>query len=309
MSNHTKVAIIGSGPAGWTAALYAARANLEPVIFTGMQIGGQLTITTDVENYPGFPDGIMGPELMDRMHKQAERFGTKVIMEDVMSVDFHQKPFVLNGDSTNYTADTVILSTGAQAMWLGLESEDKFKGYGISACATCDAIFFKDKTVAVVGGGNTAVTEALHLTHYAKEVYLIHRRDSLKAEPILSQRLKENKKIKFLWNSVLDEVLGEIEPKKKVTGARIKSTIDNSTQDVQLDGIFIAIGHKPNSSLFKDFLDIDEHGYVITDGVKTKIPGIFAAGDLQDKIYRQAATAVGTGCMAALEAQWFCDNL
>ena len=304
---HTKVAIIGSGAAGWTAAIYAARANLEPVLFTGMQVGGQLTITTDVENFPGFPDGIQGPELMNRMQKQAEKFGTKCFFEDVVDIDFSVRPFKITGDSQQCTADTIIVCTGAEAMWLGLESETKLRGHGVSACATCDGMFFKDKIVAVVGGGNTAVTEAIHLSHFAKKVYVIHRKDHLRAESILQERIQKNEKIEFIWNNEIEEILGN----EKVNGVKLNNVITNERINLPLDGVFIAIGHRPNTSLVNGKLEIDSHGYIITKSgtTQTSVSGVFAAGDVQDKLYRQATTAVGTGCMAALEAQWFIENM
>lgn len=301
----TKVLIIGSGPAGCTAAIYAARANMNPIMVRGMQPGGQLTITTDVENYPGFADPIQGPWLMQQMEQQSENVGTKIINDHITKVDFSSKPFVAEGMmGDKYIADTVIISTGAQAKWLGLESEEKFMGFGVSGCATCDGFFFKGKEVMVVGGGNTAVEEALFLTNFASKVTLVHRRNSLRAEKIMQDRLFKHPKIEIIWNHQLDEVLGSNEP-KSVTGARLKNTETGETHEVKVDGIFIAIGHKPNTELFAGQLEMDSEGYIITTPgtTKTSIEGVYAAGDVQDKIYRQAITAAGTGCMAALEAE------
>ncbi len=304
---HTKVLILGSGPAGLTAAIYAARANLAPVIVAGMQPGGQMTITTDVENYPGFPDVIQGPWLMEQMQKQAEHVGAKVMHDLITSLDLSKRPFTCIGDSGDtYTGDTLIVTTGASARWLGLESEKKYQGFGVSACATCDGFFFRGKEVAVVGGGNTAVEEALYLTNHATKVTLVHRRDSLRAEKILQQRLFEHPKVQVIWDSAIDEVLGKDGP-LGVTGARVKNVNTGTTQDLKIDGLFIAIGHTPNTDLFKGVLDMDENGYLVTqaDSTRTNIPGVFAAGDVQDHVYRQAVTAAGTGCMAALEADRF----
>lgn len=301
--HHTKVLIIGSGPAGYTAAIYAARANLEPLMVTGMQPGGQLTITTDVENYPGFAETIQGPWLMEQMRAQAEHVGTKIIYDAIEQVDFSKRPFVCKAQSGDtFTAETVIISTGAQARWLGLESETAFRGYGVSGCATCDGFFFKGKPVAVVGGGNTAVEEALYLTNHASKVTLVHRRDQLRAEKVLQKRLLEHPKIEVIWNHVLEEVVGEESP-KAVTGVRLKDTKDGSLQELNVEGVFIAIGHDPTTRLFKDHLTLDEEGYIVCNGVETNIEGVFAAGDVQDKVYRQAVTAAGQGCMAALEAE------
>lgn len=311
MKHKTKVAIIGSGPAGLTAAIYAARANLQPIVINGIQPGGQLTITTDVENYPGFADPIQGPWLMEQMNKQAENVGAKIVYDHIKEVDFSKRPFLLTGESDDvYEADSVIISTGAQAKWLGLPSEKKFQGFGVSGCATCDGFFFKNKEVIVVGGGNTAVEEAIYLTHHVKKVYLVHRRDSLKSEKILQDRLFKNDKIEMIWNHELKEVLGSEQP-KSVTGAILKNTKTGEEKTMNIDGIFIAIGHKPNSDLFKNTgLEMDEEGYLITkpDSTKTNIEGIFACGDIQDKIYRQAVTAAGTGCMSALEAEKFLNK-
>jgi thioredoxin reductase (NADPH) len=307
-THKTKVAIIGSGPAGFAAAIYAARANLEPIIINGMQPGGQLTITTDVENYPGFADVIQGPWLMEQMEKQAVHVGTKIFHDHIKQVDFSSRPFRLIGESDDvYEASTVVIATGAQAKWLGLESEKKFQGFGVSGCATCDGFFFKNKEVIVVGGGNSAVEEALYLTNHAKKVYVVHRRDKFKSEKILQDRLFKNPKIEVIWNHALDEVLGNENP-KSVTAARLKSTASGEIREMKIDGIFIAIGHKPNSDLFKNTgIEIDPEGYILTkpNSTATNISGIYAAGDIQDKIYRQAVTAAGTGCMAALEIEKF----
>ena len=304
---HTKVLILGSGPAGLTAAIYAARANLAPIIVAGMQPGGQMTITTDVENYPGFPDVIQGPWLMEQMQKQAEHVGAKVMHDLIVKIDLSKRPFTLTGDSGDvYTADTVIVTTGASARWLGLESEKKFQGFGVSACATCDGFFFRGKEVMVVGGGNTAVEEALYLTNHATKVTLVHRRDHFRAEKILQDRLFKNPKIQVIWDSAVDEVIGKEGP-LTVTGVRLKNVKTGAPQDIKTDGLFVAIGHTPNTELFKGVLEMDENGYLITaaDSTRTKIPGVFAAGDVQDHVYRQAVTAAGTGCMAALEADRF----
>ncbi|HAA91923.1 MAG TPA: thioredoxin-disulfide reductase [Rhodospirillaceae bacterium] len=305
--HHSKVLIVGSGPAGYTAAIYAARASLEPLIVAGMQPGGQMTITTDVENYPGFEEVIQGPWLMEQMQKQAEAVGTKMIYDMINDVDFTQRPFKMTGDmGDTYTGDTVIIATGAQARWLGLESEEKFQGFGVSACATCDGFFFKDQEVAVVGGGNTAVEEALYLTNHATKVTLIHRRDALRAEKILQDRLFNHEKVQVMWDSVLDEVLGGGDP-LEVTGVRVKNVKTNETSDLDLQGLFIAIGHDPATEIFKGKVDMDDEGYILTapDSTATNIPGVFAAGDVKDKTYRQAVTAAGMGCMAALEAEKF----
>ncbi len=304
LNKKTKVLIIGSGPAGLSAAIYAARASLEPILIHGMQPGGQLTITTDVENYPGFAETIQGPWLMQEMEKQAEKVGTQMVHDYVEKVDMQSRPFkahTANGDI--YEADSIIISTGAQAKWLGLESEQKFQGYGVSGCATCDGFFFKNRDVVVIGGGNTAVEEALYLTNHAKKVYLIHRRDELRAEKMLQSKLHKNEKITMVWDSELHEVLGTDQP-KSVTGVKIKNTKSGEISEINCEGVFIAIGHKPNTDMFKEHLDMDEEGYIITapDSTKTNIDGVFAAGDVQDKIFRQAITAAGTGCMAALEA-------
>lgn len=307
-THKTKVAIIGSGPAGYTAAIYAARANLEPIIINGIQPGGQLTITTEVENYPGFADAIQGPWLVEQMEKQAVHVGTKIFHDQIIEVDFSKRPFKLVGESGDiFEADAVVIATGAQAKWLGLESEKKFQGFGVSGCATCDGFFFRGKEVIVVGGGNSAVEEALYLTNHAKKVYVVHRGEKFKAEKILQDRLFKNEKIEVIWNSVLEEVVGNENP-KYVTAARLKNVKDNSITEKKIDGIFIAIGHKPNSDLFKNSgIEIDSEGYVVTkpNSTATTISGVYAAGDIQDKIYRQAVTAAGTGCMAALEIEKF----
>lgn len=302
---HAKVLILGSGPAGYTAAIYASRAMLEPVLIQGIQPGGQLTITTDVENYPGFAETIQGPWLMEQMKEQAEHVGTKIIGDIIVKAELDVKPVRLTGDSgTVYTADTLIICTGAQAKWLGLESETKFQGFGVSACATCDGFFYRGKDVAVIGGGNTAVEEALFLTNFASKVTLVHRRDELRAEKILSNRLLNHEKIEVKWDCVLDEVLGTEEP-MGVTGARLKNVKTGDTEDIAVDGVFIAIGHAPSSELFTGQLDMKPSGIIITapNSTATSVPGVYAAGDVTDDIYRQAVTAAGMGCMAALEAE------
>ena len=309
-TKHTKVLIIGSGPAGYTAAVYAARAMLKPILVHGMQPGGQLTTTTDVENYPGFKDVIQGPWLMDQMKGQAEAVGTEMIQDHIKSIDLKKTPFEAFGDSGQvYTAESIIISTGAQARWLNIDSEQNFRGFGVSACATCDGFFFKDKTVAVVGGGNAAVEEAMFLTKFASKVQLIHRRDSLRAEKMLQKKLMENKKIEIIWDSVVEEVIGDKDP-KNVTGIKIKNLKSKEITDLKIDGLFIAIGHDPATELFKDQLDMDKEGYLITkpDSTATNVPGIYAAGDVKDKTYRQAVTAAGMGCMAALEAEKFLSH-
>ncbi|MCA0201449.1 MAG: thioredoxin-disulfide reductase [Proteobacteria bacterium] len=306
-NTHTKVLILGSGPAGLTAAIYSARANLAPIVVAGMQPGGQMTITTDVENYPGFPDVIQGPWLMEQMQKQAEHVGARMVSDTIVKLDLTKRPFTLVGDSGDtYTADTLIISTGASARWLGIESEKKYQGFGVSACATCDGFFFRGKEVVVIGGGNTAVEEALYLTNHATKVTLIHRRDSLRAEKILQKRMFEHPKIQVIWDSVVDEVLGKDAP-PGVTGVRVRNIKTNAVQELKVDGMFVAIGHTPNTDLFKGVLDMDENSYLVTqaDSTRTNIPGVFAAGDVQDHVYRQAVTAAGTGCMAALEADRF----
>lgn len=304
--NHFKVVIIGSGPAGLTAAIYTARANLSPVVFEGLQPGGQLTITTEVENFPGFEHGIQGPELMDVMRKQAQRFGAQSIYKDITEVDFSKRPFRLKSYDEEYFADAVIISTGASARMLGLESEAKYMGYGVSACATCDGFFFKGLKVLVVGGGDTAMEEANFLTKFASEVTIIHRRDEFRASKIMLDRARKNPKIKFLTNKVIKEVLGVEEGgKKRMTGVLLEDTKDHSVTQLDADGLFIAIGHKPNTELFKNYLEMDETGYLIVKpgSTYTNVEGVFAAGDVADKKYRQAITAAGTGCMAALDAE------
>jgi thioredoxin reductase (NADPH) len=304
-TTHAKVIIIGSGPAGYTAAIYAARAMLEPVLISGLQPGGQLTITTDVENYPGFAETIQGPWLMDQMKAQAEHVGTRIVSDIIISLDLKTRPFRLNGDSGDvYTCDTLIIATGAQARWLGLPSEEHFKGHGVSACATCDGFFYRGKDVAIIGGGNTAVEEALFLTNFASSVTLVHRRDSLRAEKMLQQRLFSHPKIKVVWDSSVDEVLGSDTP-KSVTAIRLKNEKSGSTTDLAVDGMFVAIGHSPATELFRGQVDMDSDGYIRTapDSTATNIPGVFAAGDVKDRVFRQAVTAAGMGCMAALEAE------
>jgi thioredoxin reductase (NADPH) len=310
---HFPLIILGSGPAGYSAAIYAARANLNPVIITGIQVGGQLTTTTDVDNWPGDVEGLQGPDLMVRMHQHAERFDTKIVNDHINSTDLSKRPFTLKGDQATYTCDALIIATGASAMYLGLESEEAFKGRGVSACATCDGFFYRGQKVAVVGGGNTAVEEALYLSNIADHVTLIHRRDSLRSEKILQDKLFEKAKngnVTILWNNTLEEVLGD---DMGVTGLRVKSTQDGSTQDLELMGVFIAIGHKPNTQMFEGQLDMD-NGYIkIKSGLDgmatmTSIPGVFAAGDVADQVYRQAITSAGFGCMAALDAEKFLDG-
>jgi len=310
MNTPHNVIIIGSGPAGYTAALYTARANLEPLVFAGLQPGGQLTITTDVENYPGFPDGIMGPEMMELFQKQCERFGAKVEFSEVTKVDFSSRPFGVWVGDAEYRAHTVIVATGAQAKWLGLEGEVVFGGHGVSACATCDGFFFRNRVVAVVGGGDTAMEEANYLTRHASKVYLIHRRDEFRASKIMQQRVLGNEKVEVLYNTAIEEILGSFEPVKKVTGVRLKDTVSGETRTLDLDGVFVAIGHKPTSDLFAGVLDMDANGYILpkAGSSKTNIPGVFVAGDVADSQYRQAVTAAGTGCMAAIDAERFLEN-
>ena len=306
-THHSKVLIVGSGAAGYTAAIYASRANLKPALVRGIQPGGQLTITTDVENYPGFAEAVQGPWLMDQIYEQAKNVGTEMFEDTIVEADLSARPFRAVGDSgAVYTGDTLIIATGASARWLGLESEQKFSGYGVSACATCDGFFFREKPVAVIGGGNTAVEEALFLTNFATKVSLIHRRDELRADKILQDRLFGNDKIEPVWDSVLEEVLGTEDP-PGVIGARIKNVKSGEVLELSVEGIFIAIGHDPNTELFKGQLDMDDDGYIITapDSTATSVPGVFATGDVQDKVYRQAVTAAGTGCMGALEAERF----
>lgn len=306
-TEHSKLFIIGSGPAGYTAAIYGARAMMEPTLVAGIQPGGQLTITTEVENYPGFADPIQGPWLMEQMQKQAENVGTKIVYDTILKVDLSKRPFRMEGDSgTTYTADALVIATGAQARWLGLPSEEDFMGAGVSACATCDGFFYRNKEVVVVGGGNTAVEEALYLANLASKVTLVHRRDSLRAERILQDRLLKHPKIEVIWDHAVDEILGGGIP-KAVTGVRLKNTRTGETQEIPTDGVFIAIGHAPSVELFKGQLPLKPNGYLETapDSTKTAIPGVFAAGDVTDDIYRQAVTAAGMGCMAALEAERF----
>ena len=310
MAKHSKVLILGSGPAGYTAAIYAARAMLKPILVFGSEPGGQLTTTTDVENFPGYSKVIQGPWLMEEMKGQAKAVGTEMIQDHIKKVDLSKKPFEAIGDSGQvYSADSFIISTGAQARWLNLKSEQEFRGFGVSACATCDGFFFKEKEVAVVGGGNAAVEEAMFLTKFASKVKLIHRRNELRAEKMLQEKLKANKKIEIIWDSVVDEVLGTNEP-KSVNGIKIKNTKDNKIKELKIDGLFIAIGHDPATSLFKNQLKMDEDGYLITkpDSTETSIPGVFAAGDVKDKIFRQAVTAAGMGCMSALEAEKYLSH-
>ena len=304
-TKHSKVLILGSGPAGYTAAIYAARAMLKPILVYGSEPGGQLSATTDVQNYPGYSDVIQGPWLMDQMKEQSKAVGTEMIQDHIKEINLKEKPFKAIGDSGQvYTGDTIIISTGAQARWLNLKSEQEFRGFGVSGCATCDGFFFKEKEVAVIGGGNAAVEEAMFLTKFATKVKLIHRRDKLRAENLLQKKLKENPKIEIIWDSVLEEVLGGKNP-KGVTGIKIKNIKTNKSSEIKLHGLFIAIGHDPATSLFKGQLDMDKEGYLITkpDSTITNIPGVFAAGDVKDKIFRQAVTAAGMGCMAALEAE------
>ena len=309
-TKHTKVLIIGSGPAGYTAAIYAARALLKPILVFGSEPGGQLTTTTDVENFPGFSKVIQGPWLMEEMKGQASAVGTEMIQDHINKVDLSKKPFVATSDNGQiYTADSIIISTGAQARWLNLDSETKFRGFGVSACATCDGFFFKDKEVAVVGGGNAAVEEAMFLTKFASKVHLIHRRNELRAEKLLQEKLKANKKIEIIWDSVVEEVLGTDEP-KVVNGIKLKNIKNNKLSDLKVDGLFIAIGHDPATSLFKNQIEMDKEGYLKTkpDSTVTNVPGVFAAGDVKDKIFRQAVTAAGMGCMAALEAEKYLSH-
>jgi len=301
----TKVLIIGSGPAGYSAAVYTSRAMLNPVMVTGMEPGGQLTTTTDVENYPGFSKAVQGPWLMDEMKKQAENVGTKFVTDIIKKVDFSKRPFICEGQNGNvFESETVIISTGAQARWLGIENEEKFKGFGVSSCATCDGFFYKNKEVAVVGGGNAAVEEAIYLSGIASKVYLIHRRDQLRAEKMLQEKVLKNKKIEIIWDTVVEKVNGTDNP-KNLESISIKNTKEGSIKDLKVHGFFVAIGHNPATNIFKDQIKMDDEGYIITnpDSTATNIEGVFAAGDVKDKIYRQAITAAGMGCMAALEAE------
>ena len=311
--HHYEVLILGSGAAGLTAAIYAARANLEPTLIHGMQPGGQMTITTDVENFPGFPEIIQGPWLMEQIQAQAEGVGTNMISDLIIEANLQKKPFKLTGDSGDtYTCNALIISTGAEAKWLGLDSELKYQGFGVSACATCDGFFYRGKQVAVVGGGNTAVEEAIYLTKHATKVMLIHRRNSLRAEKMLQKRLLANPKIEIIWDSALEEVMGKHEgPMPEVTGIRVRNIKTDNITEYSLEGVFIAIGHQPNTSIFVNQLKMDEEGYLITqpDSTATNIPGIFAAGDVQDNKFRQAVTAAGTGCMAALETEKYLANI
>jgi thioredoxin reductase (NADPH) len=305
---HRKVIIIGSGPAGLTAAVYAARANLEPLVFEGSQPGGQLTITTDVENFPGFPDGIMGPDLMEKMRNQAVRFGAKCEYKTVDKADLTNSPFSVWVKDDKYTADTIIISTGASARLLGLDSESELMGYGVSACATCDGFFFKEKEVLVVGGGDSAAEEAIFLTKFASKVTIVHRRDEFRASKIMQERVLKNKNIEIMWNSAVDDIIGSKDT--GVTGAVIKDTVSNDTREVICDGIFMAIGHVPNTGVFNNQLKLDDKGYIVTEPgtTNTNIPGVFACGDVQDQIYRQAVTAAGTGCMSAIDAEHWLEN-
>ena len=304
----TKVLIIGAGPAGYTAAIYAARANLKPIVVQGMQPGGQLTITTDVENYPGFAETILGPWLMEQMAAQAGKVGAELISDVIAEVDFTQRPFRCTGDSGDvFLADTVIIATGAQARWLGLESEKHFQGFGVSGCATCDGFFFRGKEVVVVGGGNTAMEDALYLTHHASKVTMIHRRDAFRGEKILHDRVAGNPKINVVWDSVVEQIKGEEKPVRTVTGVLLRNVKTQEERQLPADGVFIAIGHEPATKIFKGKLAVDEEGYLLTkpDSTATDIPGVFAAGDVKDKVFKQAVTAAGMGCMAALEAERF----
>jgi len=303
-----KVVIMGSGPAGLTAALYAARANLEPVVFEGLEAGGQLTLTTDVENYPGFPDGVMGPDLMNAMRAQAERFGAKCVMAEITSVDFSSRPFKVVSGDIEIEADSFIIASGASAKMLGIESEKLLLGYGVSTCATCDGFFFKDKELLVVGGGDSAVEEAIFLTKFASKVSIVHRRDELRASKILQDRAFRNEKLDFIWDSEIEEILGSKET--GVTGAKLKNTKTGDITEKEAQGVFVAIGHNPNTQLFKGQLEMDEVGYLITESgsTETNVPGVFAAGDVQDNIYRQAITAAGSGCMSAIDAERFLEE-
>jgi thioredoxin reductase (NADPH) len=311
MEKKTKLLIIGAGPAGYTAAVYAARANMKPILVQGPQPGGQLTITTDVENYPGFSKTIQGPWLMEEMQKQAEHVGTEIIFDIITSVDLKSKPFRATGDGGDvYVADTIVIATGAQARWLGIDSETLFRGFGVSGCATCDGFFFKNKEVAVVGGGNSAMEEALYLSQLCSKVTVVHRRDAFRGEKILQDRIAKNPKIKVVWDSVVESVEGVTQPAKSVTGLKVKNVKSGKTETLPVEGVFVAIGHDPATSLFKGQIDMDEGGYIKTapDSTATSVPGIFAAGDVKDKVFRQAVTAAGMGCMAALEAERYLAN-
>ncbi len=301
-----KVLIIGSGPAGLTAAIYAARAGLEPLMVEGMERGGQLMITTDVENYPGFPDGIMGPELMESMRKQAERFGTRIISSNVTDVDFSERPFTVAVGSDEYQAETVIISTGASARWLGIPGEEKLRGFGVSACATCDGFFFRDKELVVVGGGDTAMEEALFLTKFASKVTVIHRRDEFRASTIMAERVMNHPKIEIVWDSVVEEILGD----SLVSGVKVRNVKTDEVHDMAVEGVFVAIGHDPNTSVFAGHLELDDEGYLVVQPgtTTTSVEAVYAAGDVTDKVYRQAVTAAGMGCQAALDAERFLDG-
>jgi len=306
-SEHTRLLIVGSGPAGYTAGIYAARAELEPVILAGLQFGGQLMLTTDVENYPGFPEGVTGPDMMERFQQQAERFGARVLLEDATRVDLSQRPFVAETDDRHFTADAVVVATGASARWLGLESEQRLQNRGVSACATCDGALYRGKPMAVVGGGDTAMEEALFLTRFATEVVVIHRRDELRASRIMQDRALAHEKIRFEWSSVVDEVLGD----DFVTGVRIRDVDGGNPRELGVEALFVAIGHQPNTDLFKGQLALDDKGYVKVEPgtTRTSLPGVFASGDVMDPVFRQAVTAAGTGCMAAMEAErWLAEQ-
>lgn len=310
MSNYRDVIIVGGGPAGLTAAIYTARANLKPMLVEGMEPGGQLTITTDVENFPGFPDGVMGPELIEKVHNQALRFGTEFLDGEVTDVDFSSRPFKLKIDDDPWEAGTVIISTGATAKWLGLESEKRLMGFGVSGCATCDGFFFTGKEVIVVGGGDTALEEATFLTRFASKVTVVHRRDQLRASKAMQKRAMENEKIEFKWNSTVEDVLGEAEPGKGVTGVILKNTQTGETEDFRCDGVFLGIGHAPNTKVFSRWVELDENGYIKRQDFtsRTNVPGVFFAGDVADTRYRQAITAAGMGCQAALDAEKFLED-